>query len=224
MTPQNDTKNWLLLPPGDRAISRTPLDTKPAEYQLATSSDLLSANLGRPFPWGQTPEPTSAAKLWHEKRIGYGGLIHEKWFITQQGRFGGAKNVPQSTPGSLRSCLLYDGGLSDQPDKLAENEGFAVVKPVDNENRDIYRKVQMHAAEHVIADGGSIILSPLDKETNTVYVGFVGRCQTCPNPELISFRQLQKAVADYNFELFEEWKNWSLIQPQTESNTKTQTV
>jgi Fe-S cluster biogenesis protein NfuA len=186
------------------------LDTVPEGCELASAVHLLTINLGRPFPWGQTSEPAKTAKLWHENRMGYGGLIHEKWFITKDGRFGGAKNVPETLPGSLRSCLLYDGGLSQQPDQLEKNEGFAVITDVPPENRDLYRMIQLHAAEHVVADGGSIIVSPLDLQTNTAYVGFVGRCLSCPNAELISFRQLQKAVPNYCLKLLNEWENWTL--------------
>ncbi len=211
-------QDWLLLSPGNLAICRRSLDEVPAGARLASASELFAANLGRPFPWGAMPTPAKASGLWQEHRIGYGGLYHDRWFITEQGRFGGALNVPTVLPGALRSSLLYDGG--DACD-VAENEGFAVVMPVSDANRDLYRKVQMHAAEHVVADGGHIIISPLDEVHNHAYVGFVGRCQTCPNPEMISFRQLKAAVPEVNFELFDEWKNWSLVKkpPQQEPHS-----
>ncbi len=218
MKDANDLENWLLLPPGDKAICRTPLDDVPEGCHLASVSDVLSANLGRPFPWGQGPQPNAKAKLWNEKRMGYGGLYHDKWFVTKEGRVGGAQNVPQSLPGSLRSCFLYDGGFCEPVNQLAENEGFAVIKPVSALNRDLYRKIQMHAAEHVVADGGSIIVAPIENPDEVVRVGFVGRCQHCPNPEMISFRQLQKAVPEYRFELLNEWKGWSLETEETPQN------
>lgn len=207
----DEAQAWILLPPGDLAICRYPVEKIPEYARCASARDLNTANLARPFPWGYSNTPERAGPLWHKYRIGIGGLYHDKWFVTPQGRFGGAANVPTQLPGALRSSFLYDGGLAQARDVLAENEGFAVVKDVAEMNRDLYRRVQMHAGEHVAADGGHIIVGPLDKAQNKAYVGFVGRCQTCPNPELISFRQLQKAVPDYEFELFDEWKNWSLI-------------
>ncbi|MEZ5815270.1 MAG: hypothetical protein R3E13_11230 [Alphaproteobacteria bacterium] len=147
----NEAQAWILLPPGDLAICRYPVEKVPEYAHCASARDLNTANLARPFPWGYSNTPERAGPLWHKHRIGIGGLYHDKWFVTPQGRFGGA------------------------------------------------------------ADGGHIIVGPLDEAQNKAYVGFVGRCQTCPNPELISFRQLQKAVPDYEFELFDEWKNWSLI-------------
>lgn len=56
--------------------------------------------------------------------------------------------------------------------------------------------------------GGAIVVSPLD-ESSAACVGFVGRCLVCPNPELISFEQLQAAVPEYHFRLWPEWHNWS---------------
>jgi Fe-S cluster biogenesis protein NfuA len=73
----------------------------------------------------------------------------------------------------------------------------------------MYRRVQLHAAEHISADGGAIIVSPIS-DGRVVYVGFVGYCQLCPNPELISVRQLRKSVSDYEFVLMDEWQNWML--------------
>lgn len=205
--------SWILLPPGDRALLRfaAPAIPENEKITLATAGDLLAANMGRPFPWGNMPNGEDASLLWKNYMIGYGGLYHDQWFITAQGRFGGAANVPRTLPGSLRSCLHYDGGQSHSK---AGNEGYALIRTVADENRDLYRAVQMHAAEHVSADGGHIIVSPLDwdngPESGVAYVGFVGRCQTCPNPEMISFRQLQTAVPAYSFALLPEWRNWSL--------------
>ncbi|MBI1300895.1 MAG: hypothetical protein GC137_04460 [Alphaproteobacteria bacterium] len=205
-----DQQSWILLPPGDIAICRFPVSEIPERARLATACELNTANLARPFPWGYSNTPERAGPLWQNHRIGIGGLYHDKWFITEQGRFGGARNVPTQLPGSLRSSFNYDGGLAAENHVLAENEGYAIVRNVSEVNRDMYRRIQMHANEHVAADGGHIIVSPLDEVRRAAYVGFVGRCQTCPNPELISFRQLQQAVPGYNFELFDEWKGWSL--------------
>jgi hypothetical protein len=201
--------SWILLPPGKLAILRFPADTIPRGARLATAAELLTANLGRPFPWGNLPTAERASQLWHQLRIGIGGLVHDRWFVTTDGRFGGAPNVPQKLPGSLRCCMLLDGGGCDGIDQLADNEGYAVVREVPSENADLYRKVQMHAAEHVAADGGAIILTQLN-QFNEARVGFVGRCQTCPNPELVSFRQLQSAVPGYKLDLLPEWKDWRI--------------
>ena len=203
-----DTQSsWLLLPPGNLAILRFPSDYVPEGSRLATPMELLVANQGKPFPWGSLPHSGNASNLWKEYRISVGGLIHDRWFVTSGGRFGGAPNVPEQLPGSLRCCMFLDGGKCSKC--LEENEGFAIIKEVNKENARLYRLVQMHAAEHVVADGGAIIITPLS-EDRKVLVGFVGRCQMCPNPELVSFRQLQKAVPDYQLELLPEWKEWSL--------------
>jgi hypothetical protein len=207
---------WLLLPPGNKALLRFPADTIPHDAVQAGFLDVFAANLGRYFPWGNVPDETKASRMWQEKTIGYGGLYHKKWFVTREGRVGGADNVPKQLPGVLRKSMFYDGG-SPMDGELGENEGYAVVKDVDQRNMDFYRRVQLHAAEHVGADGGAIILSPLF-EGNKAYVGFVGRCQLCPNPELISFRQLQSALnASYDIMLYPEWKNWTLTTPQKEA-------
>lgn len=207
----DNNEMWLLLPPGDTALLRFPAASIPDDCRLATLAEVYAANLGQMFPWGQFPDAARASRLWQQHRIGFGGLYHHKWFITQQGRVGGADNVPKSLPGSLRHAMLLDGGLA-LLDALADNEGYALVRSVPLANRDFYRAVQMHAAEHVAADGGAIIVTPLF-DGNKAKVGFVGRCQSCPNPELISFRQLQKAVPQYELELLGEWKGWSLNAP-----------
>ncbi len=113
-------------------------------------------------------------------------------------------------PGSLRCCMLLDGGDCPDGNYLAENEGFAVVTDASREDAQMYRKVQVHAAEHVTADLGAIAVSPIDADGSTVYVGFVGRCLSCPNPELISVRQLRAAVSEFDFQLLPEWQNWKL--------------
>lgn len=204
--------NWILLPPGNKMICRHPLEAVPEGARLATAAELLAANLGNPFPWGSFPDPSRASRLWRDGRVGYGGLVHSRWFMTTEGRFGGAPNVPQSLPGSLRCCLLLDGGGCVGGGYLQSNEGYAVVReigPACAENAVMYRQVQLHAAEHVVADGGAIIVSPIG-ENNRVWVGFCGRCQICPSPELISFRQLRKAVPNYDFQLWPEWTDWQL--------------
>jgi len=201
-----NAKGMIVLAGGKLAIYRKPQQTMPDGCRLATHMELLCANLGRPFPWGNLPNDLKASRLWKEQKVGYGGLIHHDWFVTSDGRFGGADNVPKTLPGVLRCSMLLDGGEGSQE----ENEGFALVCQTDNATREMYRKVQLHALEHVVADGGHIIVSPIS-EDGVVYVGFVGRCQMCPNPEKISFEQLCKAVPKQKFELFTEWKNWSLL-------------
>ena len=197
---------WMLLAPkGHLAISRHPLESIPPGARLATGAELLVANLGKPFPWGNLPSPEKASEMWTRHRMGIGGLFHDRWFLTSDGRLGGAKNVPETLPGSLRSCLFYDGGLAPEEDGLSENEGYAVVRETSREDQRMFREVQLHAATHVMADGGSIILSPIDE--GTISVGFVGRCQFCPNAELISFRQLCSAFPHWNFQLWPEWRS-----------------
>ena len=195
----------IIIGDGHLSMLRTPTEHIIDGYRIATHAELLSANLGRPFPWGNLPWDTEASRLWKNHRIGFGGLIHKKWFVTSDGRFGGAPNVPTTLPGSLRCSLLIDGGHGSGE----ENEGYALVTETDEATRIMYRKVQLHALQHVVADGGHIIVSCVDK-TNAVNVGFVGRCQRCPNAELISFKQLKEAVPEYSFYLFEEWRNWSI--------------
>ena|ERR1700722_3538314 len=205
----NNCSSWILLPPGNLAILRFPADVIPEGARLATATELLAANLGKPFPWGNLPNAATASQLWHQLRVGIGGLIHDRWFITSDGRFGGAPNVPKELPGCLRCYMLLDGGKFCEGIDTLEAQGFAIVREVPSENADLYRKVQMHAAEHVVADGGAIIVTQLDSN-NTSRIGFVGRCQTCPNPELVSFRQLQSAVPGYKLELLPEWKDWRI--------------
>jgi Fe-S cluster biogenesis protein NfuA len=41
---------------------------------------------------------------------------------------------------------------------------------------------ELHAMEHVEADGGRILVSPIQSD-NKVYAGFTGRCLVCPNVE-----------------------------------------
>lgn len=203
-----EPSSWILLPPsGKIAICKVPTDQIPNKARLATGAELLAANMGKPFPWGHLPTPKEATSLWKKHRVGIGGLIHNKWFVTSDGRLGGAPNVPEELPGSLRCSMLLDGGTAAQPALLAENEGFAVVRETTKEDQLLYRRVQLYAAEHVMADGGAIIMSPYD-DAKSVNVGFVGRCQYCPNAEMISFKQLCKEISDVEFKLWPEWNNW----------------
>lgn len=219
---------YFLLPPGDKIIARHPQPEVLEGARVATGCELFAANQGYAFPWGMRPEPKEVGRPWAEHRMGIGGLFHEKWFVTSDGRFGGAVNVPTTLPGSLRSCLLLDGGDCSQ----AENEGFAVVWPTSPEERALYRRVQLHAAKHVAADRGAIIVSPIGPDQE-VYLGFVGRCLICPSPELISFPQAKQALVQppsedmreliekyfpdaqkdfskYDIRLFPEWQDWVL--------------
>ena len=214
-------QSWMLLPPGDgtRAICRFPLPLpQPPEQclcigalsgvRLATHTELLAANFGLSFPWGSKadPEPHELSKLWKERRVGIGGLVHNRWFITKNNRrYGGAPNVSEGAIGRLRCYMWLDGGPASEP--LADNEGYALVKDVEARNEHMYRLVHMHAAKHIRADQGAPILSPICGE-KTVYIGFVGKCQQCPNPEIVTFPQIQASVPDYDFVLMDEWKNW----------------
>ncbi len=196
---------WMLLPPsGTLAILRRPALAVPEGCRLATPHELFAANQGSPFPWGSYPDSSRANGYWKKHRMGIGGLIHDRWFMTSGGRFGGAPNVPETQPGSLRCCMLLDGGGSVAPGRLEENEGYAVVSETTEEDQAMYRRVQLCAAEHVVADGGAIIVSPVYRE-NTVFVGFVGRCLICPN-QGISIRALQMVVPEYRFEFWSEWQ------------------
>ena len=198
----------MVSPIGQVSISREPLLEIPIGCRLATAGELFCANQGKPFPWGSLPEPVRASRLWKEHRVGVGGLIHKRWFVTKDGRFGGADNVPKTIPGSLRCSMVLDGGQS-QTELLNENEGYAVVQESSTESQFLFRKIQLYAAKHVVADGGAIIQSPIQAD-GRIFVGFVGRCQTCPNAELISFQQLKKEFVGVQFELFPEWRNWKV--------------
>lgn len=213
-----DLGNWILIPPnGNLAIHRCPVPHIPAGTRLANGHELLAANRGQPFPWGHLPEPHTNNLQWRERRIGVGGLFHKQWFVTSEGRFGGAANVTNTLPGSLR-CCMYIGGGGLPNDSLADNEGFAVVKNTSEADQELYRKLQLYACQFVAADGGAIISSPIQPD-GKVYVGFVGRCQICPNLELISFPQLKNALKDYYFELWPEWKGWSLSSAKAAANS-----
>lgn len=180
----------------------------PDGCHLASFADLVCANQGFAFPWGDYPDSTRASVLWQKYMIGMGGLFHDTWFIKKDGRVGGAANVPQELPGALRFSMYLDGGKDRDPETMPrENEGLAIVKPISKVDSIFYRLVQLHAMEHVGADGGRILVSPLE-HGNQGFVGFTGRCLSCPNIENISLRQLQSTVPNYNIQLYPEWKNW----------------
>lgn len=214
-----DHRNWLLLPPGNTAILRFPAQIKradiPAGMRLASAAELLAANQGKPFPWGSQVDASDATPAWQTSRMGIGGLFHHHWFVTEDGRFGGASNVPGNATGNARACMLLDGGRQAlQNGLLSPNEGWALVRDVAPVNADLYRDVTLYAARHVMTDGGAIVISPIDQADDPVYVGFVGNCLGCPNPERISFHNLQEHVQQYKFVLHTEWQGWSLHRHQ----------
>ncbi|MES2408899.1 MAG: hypothetical protein V4509_01190 [Patescibacteria group bacterium] len=210
--------DWIILPPGRTAILRFPFKGQIEECELprglsnlrlATPCELIVANQGRPFPWGDSPEatPNQTSLLWKEKSIGIGGLIHKDWFVALGGgRFGGSSNVPKIGPGPLRHYMYVDGGL-DPSNILSDNEGFALVADVSAYSD--YHQIQMHAAEHVVKDRGAIIVFPKD-ESGVHHVGFVGRCMTCPKAELVSLRALKFACPNLKIEIHPDWKNWKI--------------
>ena len=201
----NCPSSWLLLPPGNLAILRFPIKVIPEGAHIATQFELITANLGRRFPWGNLPTDKQASELWKTYRIGVGGLIHERWFMTSDGRFGGAKNVDTDTePDSLRCDMYLHGG--GYVERLEDNEGWAVIKEVAKENMTLYRQVQKWAARKAAADSGGVIVCPMN-DRQEAYVGFAGRCQICPNFKDISIESLQKAVAVYRLTLLPEWQN-----------------
>ncbi len=229
---------WVMLAPGTKAINRRALPCVPEGTRIASEDEYINATHGYAFPWGNSPTPERASRLWHEYCVGADGLYHDRWFRTTGGRFGGATNVPKTLPGSLRCCSLYDGGKGLADDQLEENEGFAIVCETPEEDRLLYRRLQLHAAEHIGADGGKLLVSPVsraihveDGERRRIHVGFTGRCLTCPNLELISLRQAQASLSDepppelarlmreyfpelqrsfvnYQLKLYPEWENW----------------
>ena len=211
-TSLNNPTDWILLPPSGRfALFRAPASELPNWARLASGAEFMNANYGRAFPWGNLPNPSTGSSMWRKHRIGIGGLRHNKWFVTKDGRFGGAPNIPDEIPGCLRACIFLDGGLT-YDSNLAENEGYAAVCETSAEEQLIYRRVQLYAAEHVMADGGLIIISRIG-EDGIIRVGFVGRCQYCPNAEQLSFKQLCRELPDLNFKLWPEWERWSVSLP-----------
>jgi Fe-S cluster biogenesis protein NfuA len=212
-TETKERQNWLLLPGGMSALLRMPYqeDKLPdGNYRKATHAEIIAANQGAPYPWGYMPENKFPTKMWQEKRIGYGGLIHDAWFILQNDeRIGGAPNVPEVGPGAQRYYLLTSGGL-DSNHQLNDNEGYALVmENLPKINDRVYRTIHAHVAKHVSADRGGVIISPIEKEGDTIYVGFVGRCMTCPNPERISIEALKHACPGLNIELHPSWLGWN---------------
>ena len=202
----NCPSSWLLLPPGNLAILRFPTKQIPPGAHIATQFELITANLGQPFPWGRLNTDQEASPLWQIHKIGVGGLIHERWFMTSGGRFGGDRlNVDtKKTPDSLRCYMYLPGGKYSE--HLQDNEGFAVVKEVPEENLLLYRDVQLWAAERAAADAGGVIISPLHGNQEA-WVGFGGHCQVCPNFKRISIHSLRKDVKDYSLTLLPEWQN-----------------
>ncbi len=211
--------NWIILPSGKRAILRFPFQGELSQCELpaglinsrmANQCELIVANQGYPFPWGTKPEASDAntSRIWKEKQIGIGGLVHNAWFVTSDGRVGGAPNVPKTGPGALRHYMYLDGGPSKAG--IAENEGFAIVAEIANQSiAEDYRRIQLHAAEHVAGDRGAIIVFPKDG-TGVYHVGFVGKCMECPNAELISVRALKHACPGLSIELHPDWKGWKV--------------
>lgn len=225
-----DPRRWFILPPGDVAICRHPLPEVPEGARLASARDLLTANLGYPFPWGTLPEPESGARTWRERHMGMGGLVHDQWFVCADGnRYGGAKNVTDEMPGSLRSYLPLDGGKGTH----AENEGYAVLVDTTEKERQLFRRMQLLAAKRIVADRGMLLISPLADDGKTLFVAFGGRCLHCPNPELITLGQVQQDLAralspdlqtlicegfpelvrgfpEFEVQLHPDWENWKV--------------
>ncbi len=51
-----ENADWILLPPGNKAMYRQPADELLPGARLATMEELLLANeVGYEFPWGQKP-------------------------------------------------------------------------------------------------------------------------------------------------------------------------
>ncbi len=210
--------DWIILPGGKNAILRFPFHGElkqlgtptTGSYRLATHVEVLVVATS-PYPWGFMPENTNPTKIWKEKRIGYGGLVHSAWFILQSDeRIGGAPNVPEVGPGAMRHYLLTSGGI-DNSHQLNDNEGYAVVwEDIPACNDQVYRTIHAHVSKHVTADRGGVVISPVQKETDIIHVGFTGRCMTCPNPERISVNALKDACSKFSIELHPDWKDWVL--------------
>ncbi len=211
-------QDLILLPGGKTALLRFPLQSDafdiskldPATHRLATHAEIIAVN-SAPYPWGYLPENKMPTKLWKEKRIGYGGLMHSAWFILDNGhRIGGAPNVPETGPGAQRHYLLTTGGINDCL-QLNENEGNALVfTSLSPLNEHVYRTIHAHVGKHVTADRGGVTISPISEKDETIHVGFVGRCMTCPNPERISIEALKDACPGLNIELHPDWKGWAV--------------
>ena len=207
--------DWILLPGGKNAILRFPFQGDlsalgtpvSGKYRLATHAEVVAVNYGAPYPWGFMTENTKPTRLWKEKNIGYGGLVHSAWFILENDeRIGGAPNVPQEGPGAQRHYIHTSGGI-DNCHQLNDNEGYAVVwENVPTINDSVYRAIHAHVAKHVVGDRGGVTISPIANKGETIYVGFIGRCMTCPNPEIISINALKHACPKLDIELHPDWK------------------
>lgn len=217
MKPMKDS-DWYLLPGGKSAIYRLPYkDGSKREIESiprarrATHAEIIAMNGGAPYPWGFMPENTNPTKLWRDKRIGYGGLVHNAWFLLDNDeRIGGAPNVPDIGPGAMRHYLLTTGGL-DNSHEANDNEGYAiVVTDLPGINEENYRIIHAHVAKHITADRGGVVITVAKTEEDVVYVGFIGRCMTCPNPERISIEALKAACPNIKIKLHPDWKNWQL--------------
>jgi len=210
--------DWIILPGGKNAILRFPFQGELSEigkpvtgyYRKATHAEVIAIS-SSPYPWGFMPENNHPTKLWIDKKIGYSGLVHSAWFVLENGeRIGGAPNVPEIGPGAMRHYFLTTGG-SDISSQLNDNEGFAVVwENIPPHNDTTYRTIHAHAAKHVTADRGNVIISPTDNCQDPIFVGFIGRCMTCPNPEQISIKALQNACKNLPIKLHPDWINWYL--------------
>ncbi len=212
-------EDFFLLAGGKNAVLRYPFKRPLSElekpvtgtYRLATQSEIVAVNYGAPYPWGFMPENTNPTKLWSKRRIGYGGLLHDAWFVIENNeRIGGAPNVPETGPGAQRHYLLTSGGI-DNDCQLNENEGYAIVwENIPSANDSVYRTIHAHVAKHVTADRGGVIISPILNKHELVRVGFIGRCMTCPNPERISINALKDACPSLTIELHPDWQGWEL--------------
>lgn len=215
---QIKSHDWIILPGGKNAILRFPfqgdlqqLGTPPTgKYRNATHAEVV-AIASSPYPWGFMPENQNPTKLWKEKRIGYGGLMHSAWFVLEKDeRIGGAPNVPEVGPSAMRHYLLTSGGI-DNSHQLNDNEGYAVVwEGIPECNDLIYRSIHAHVSTHVTADRGGVVISPVLSKDKTIFVGFIGRCMTCPNPERISINALKCGCLNFDIQLHPDWKDWVL--------------
>ncbi len=209
------------MPGGKNALLRFPFMDKlivvgvpnVGKYRLATHAEMISMNYGAPYPWGFMPENTAPSRMWQEKRIGFGGLVHTAWFVLENGeRVGAAPNVPETGPGAQRHYLHTSGGI-DSSCQLNDNEGYAVVwEGVPSINDKMYRIIHAHVGKHVTADRGGVTISPVTEKDDRIFVGFIGRCLSCPNPERISINALKNACPGLHIELHPDWKNWEIAQ------------
>ena len=215
-TNTTDHSEWLILAPGITAIYRRAFvrDVKEIELpsglsnpRIATFAEVAFANRARNLPWGNLPHDGRASRLWHEKKIGYGGLVHDDWFVVAEKlRVGGAGNVPTTLPGSLRRHFRYGANTGEF---LKENEGYAVVAEIKSQVTTDYIAISDYEVKVVGADEGGLMICPPDE--NGVYViGFIGFCQMCRRPENTSFPQLVKALPRLKFRLHPDWESWTV--------------